>query len=181
MLLACLQVPAALGAEEVPADRQVLILTRALAYDSNLKNRAGKEVTIAVLGKPGHAGSEASAAALTAAFRSLSNVKVQGLAMRTTQVRWEGTAALDSAVGAQGVDVIYVCPGFGGEVAEIIALSRRRQVLTLAASADYVDRGMALGVFPIEGRPTIVVHLAGSRAEGAAFGSDLLKLAKVIR
>jgi hypothetical protein len=36
-------------------------------------------------------------------------------------------------------------------------------------------------VFAVEGKPTIVVNLAASKAEGASFGSDLLRLAKVIR
>jgi hypothetical protein len=36
-------------------------------------------------------------------------------------------------------------------------------------------------VFLISARPTICVNLPASKAEGAAFGSDLLRLAKITR
>ena len=63
----------------------------------------------------------------------------------------------------------------------IFEATRRLKVITMASRQDYVQRGLSLGVFAIDGKPTILVNLAASKAEGAAFGSDLLRLAKVIR
>ena len=60
-------------------------------------------------------------------------------------------------------------------------LTRKRHVITVGSREDYVKRGVSLGVFLASGRPTIMVNLSASRSEGAAFSSDLLRLATVIK
>jgi hypothetical protein len=168
-------------ADDVPPARQVLILTRALAYDGNLKTRAGADLLIAVLGKAGHSASDELAGTMGKAFRGLGNVKVQGLAVRATQMSYKDAAGLAATIEREGIDAIYVCPGLDAELMGIFEATRRLKVVTMASRQDYVQRGLSLGVFALEGKPTIVVNLAASKAEGAAFGSDLLRLAKVIR
>jgi len=165
----------------VAPDRQVLILTRALAYDGNLKSRAGADLLIAVLGRSGNANSEEVASTMTRAFRALGNVKVQGLAVRATSLPYSNATALGAAIENQGIDAMYVCPGLEGDLPAIIDLARKRHVITLGSREDHVKRGVSLGVFAVDAKPTIVVNLAAAKAEGAAFGSDLLRLAKVIR
>ena len=168
-------------AQELPSDRQVLILSRALAYDSNLKSRAGDDLVVGVLGKAGHGPSEDAASTMARAFRSLISVKVQGLPVRTVQLAYTTAGALASALEARGVDVLYLVPGLEDELPAIAELTRRRHVVTMGSRQEQVARGLSLGVFAVEGKPTIVVNLAASKAEGASFGSDLLRLAKVIR
>jgi YfiR/HmsC-like len=182
VLLSALMASArAAPAEEVPPPRQVLILTRALAYDGNLKARAGADLLIAVVGKPGNAASDELAGTMAKAFRGLGNVKVQALAVRATQLAYKDAAGLAAAIEAQGIDALYVCPGLEAELMGIFEATRKLKVITLASRQEYVRRGLSLGVFVIDGKPTILVNLAASKAEGAAFGSDLLRLAKVIR
>ena len=41
------------GQLDVPADRQVLVLSRALSYDNELKRRVGSDILVAVLSKAG--------------------------------------------------------------------------------------------------------------------------------
>ena len=168
-------------ADEVSPARQVLILTRALAYDGNLKTRAGADLLVAVLGKPGNAPSDELASTMGKAFRGLGNVKVQGLAVRATQIAYKDAASLAAVIKSEGIDALYVAPGLDVELMGIVEATRRLKVVSMASRQDYVQRGLSLGVFAIDGKPTIVVNLAASKAEGAAFGSDLLRLAKVIR
>jgi hypothetical protein len=174
-------VSAVLAEAPVAPDRQVLILTRALAYDGNLKTRAGEDLLIAVLGRNGNASSEEVASAMSKAFKSLGNVKVQGLAVRATLLPYTNVTALNTAIESQGIDALYVCPGLEADLPAIIDLARKRQIITLGSREDHVKRGLSLGVFAVDAKPTIVVNLAAAKAEGAAFGSDLLRLAKVIR
>jgi hypothetical protein len=165
----------------VAPDRQVLILTRALAYDGNLKTRAGEDLLIAVLGRNGNATSEDVAMSMTKAFKSLGNVKVQGLPVRAMMWGFTSVNSLNTAVDVQGIDALYITPGMDADLPAIIELARKRQIITLGSREDYVKRGVSLGVFAVDAKPTIVVNLAAAKAEGAAFGSDLLRLAKVIR
>jgi hypothetical protein len=173
--------PARSESSEIPPDRQVPILARALAYDENLRTRAGDELVVAILAKAGSRPSEQAADAVSKAFAGLAGIKVQGLPMRSTRVLYSNAGALSSAIQNQGIDVVYVCPGLDGELAAILEVTKQHHVLSMGAREEYINKGASLGVFFISSKPTICVNLAASKAEGAAFGSDLLRLAKVIR
>lgn len=168
-------------AQDVPAERQVLILTRALAYDDEIKGRAGDDVTVAVVSKPGNPASEAMSAAVAKAFRGIGGIKVQGLSLKIVQVPFASGPALQAAASGQSIDVFYICVGLEADLPAIIETTRKRRAVSIGSREDQVQRGLALGVFQIEGKPTIVVNLPAAKAEGSAFSSDLLRLAKVIK
>ena len=167
--------------QDVPPERQVLILARALSYDDEIKSRAGDDVHVAVVSKPGNGTSEAMAAAMQKAFRGIGTVKVQGLPLRLSTLVYSSGAALASAVSGQRIDVLYICAGLEADLPAIIEVSRKNHALSIGSREDHMVRGLALGVLPVEGKPTIIVNLGAARAEGAAFSSDLLRLAKVIK
>jgi hypothetical protein len=167
-------------AEPLTPEREALILTRALTYDGRLKARAGAQLVVGVIDSASRAGSGVSAG-MTRAFRALSKVKVQGMPLDTETLVYSNAQALAAALQSRGIDVLYVCPGLEAELAAIIEVARQRQVLTVASRPGFVSRGLSLGVFPIDERPTILVNLPASRAEGVEFSSDLLRLAKVQR
>jgi hypothetical protein len=171
----------AIGAEEVAPERQAMILTRALAYDNHLKSRAGDSLVVAVLYKADNSASKTSAEAIHRAWRAMDNVRVQELPMRIILVPWvrgEGTVA---ALAGNGVDVLYVCAGLEGELGVIKELSRRQHLISIGAREDFVQAGLSLGLVLADGKPVLTVNLPASRDEGAAFGSELLRLARVIK
>jgi hypothetical protein len=178
-LLLCSAAPAV--AQEVPPERQVLILTRALAYDDEIKGRAGDDVTIAVLAKAGNSSSEAMGAAMAKAFRGIAGLKVQGVPTKITQLSFSSGPALLAAASSGNVDVLYVCAGLEADLPAIIEVTRKRRTISIGSREEHVQRGLALGVFPLDGKPTIVVNLPAAKAEGSAFSSDLLRLAKVLK
>jgi hypothetical protein len=163
----------------VPVERQALILTRALAYDENLSRRAGDEITVAVLSAKGSTDPNADAA--TKAFRSLGAVKVQGLPVRAIQIPYTNASTLAATIDGEGIDALYLSAPFDGELAALLEITRRKKVISMGSKEEQVNKGAALGVFSVEGKPTIFVNLPSSKSEGAAFSSDLLRLAKVIR
>jgi hypothetical protein len=167
--------------QDVPPERQVLILARALSYDDDIKSRVGDDVHLAIVSKPGNSTSEQMAAVMQKAFRGISSVKVQGLPLRLSALVFSSGSALASAVSSQGIDVLYVCAGLEADLPAIIEVSRKSRALSIGSREDHMVRGLALGVLPVEGKPTIIVNLGAAKAEGAAFSSDLLRLAKVIK
>jgi hypothetical protein len=169
------------GQPDLPPERQVPILTRALAYDENLRSRAGDELVVAILAKAGSKASEQTAEAVGKAFSGLAGIKVQGLPLRSARVNYTSAATLAGAVQKDGIDVIYICPGLDSDLPAILEVARTSHVLSMGSREEYINKGASLGVFLISSKPTICVNLAASKAEGAAFGSDLLRLAKVIR
>jgi hypothetical protein len=166
--------------EAVAPDRQALILTRALAYDGNLKARAGSELVIGVLAKNGNGSADQAADALSKAIKALGPIKVQGLPLRSVRITYSNAANLASGIDNQGVDALYVCPGLEAELGTILDVTKEHHVLSIGSREDHVSRGASLGVFVVDGKPTIYVNLTASKNEGAAFGSDLLRVAKVI-
>lgn len=164
-----------------PFERQVLILVRALAYDRNLKARAGDAVVVAVLGRLDDDASRRESGAVTDALRALGGVKVQGLPLRAARLAWSGAADLEAQVARLGVDAVYVSAGLSEEVQAIREVCRRRKVLSLGGSLGDVRRGLALGAAVADGRSTILVNLPESREGGADLGAELLRLAEVIR
>jgi hypothetical protein len=169
------------GESDVAPERQALILTRALAYDNNLKGRAGDSLGIGIVYKQGVPASESAGEAVLKAFKALENVKVQDLPVKVYGVPYATRASLKPAVSAHGIDVLYICSGLESELDAIKEFSRSQHVLTIGAKQEFLNSGLSLGVFVVDGKNTITVNLAASRDEGAAFGSELLRLAKVIK
>jgi len=173
--------PALAEEEEVLPSRQVVIIMRALAYDENLKIRAGTTINLGILYKKGHARSERMASTMAKAFGALASTQVAGLPITVSRVAYGSAEGLAKALGAAGIDTLYACEGLESEVRAITEVSRKARTLTVGSSQEQVRQGLSLGVFQIEGKTTILLNLPASRQEGAAFAPDLLRLATVIR
>jgi hypothetical protein len=164
----------------VPPAKQAMILLRALAYDMNLPARSGGVVNIAILRKNGNSKSEAMALAMTEAFKALESASVAGLPMRIATLSQGDTKSLDQAIASQGIDTLYVCEGLESEMPAIKAISRRRKVITLASTEQYLLQGLSLGVFAIAGRNVMELNLQASREEGAAFSTEMVGMARIV-
>ena len=167
--------------EEVPPSRQAVIVMRALAYDGNLRVRAGDTIDIVVLYKTGHGRSEQMAATMAKAFGVLASTQVAGLPIAVSRLAYGGAEALGKSIGGAGIDMIYVCDGLDAEVGAIAEVTRRTKTLTVGSRREQVLQGLTLGVFQVDAKTTILLNLQSSRQEGAAFAADLLRLAAVIR
>jgi hypothetical protein len=180
LLVVCL-LPRLSWADQVAPDKQAVILARALAYDDNLRTRAGDSLVVAVIFKAGQGASESAADTMVRAFKAIEGVKVQNLPLRVVKLAYSGKDALHAAVSGQGIDAVYVCPGLESDQGSIREVSRRDHILTIASREDQLNSGLSLGVFAFDGKTTITVNLSASKDEGAAFSSELLRLARVVR
>jgi YfiR/HmsC-like len=175
--------PAARGRQgRVSAEqRQVAMLLRALTYEERLTSRAGLDVHVGIVGREHDVPSDRSVMAMSLAFQALGNVYVQGLPVKTSPLAYQDARAFAALLERRGIDVVYVCPGLERELAQILEITRKRQVLSIGGSQDHVHQGASIGVFPVEGDLTMFVNLAATREEGAAFAPAFLRLARVIR
>jgi hypothetical protein len=162
-------------------DKRAVILVRALSYDANLRDRVGQELILAVLGRKGVPASETCSANMRQGFAALGAPKVAGLPLKTTQLWYTTGEALAAAVTAQGIDVFYHCEGMESDLATVLEVARRHQLLTMSGSEEQVGRGITLGVVFVESRPTLFVNITAARNAGAALSSDLLRVARVVR
>jgi hypothetical protein len=166
---------------ELPYGKQAIFLARVIAYDGQLKERAGAVVNIGVLAKRGDKESERMAEQIAKAFAYLESSTLAGRPVRISRIYFTGREGLDRSVKEVGIDTFYVCSGLEASLADIKHVARTRKVLTVASQEAHLKQGLSLGVFEIDGKNTIIVNLEASREEGVIFGPELLRLATVVR
>jgi hypothetical protein len=161
--------------------REIGLLIRALSYDDALRARAGAEVNVMVLVQGDEPTADRAARAMSEAFGDSPFARRLGLKIVAAPARYSSGDQLAAALGAGGTDVVYIGRGLEPQLPEILEVTRGKKVLSLAGQREYIGKGASLGVFPVDGRPTIFVNLGASRREGAAFAMELLRVAKVTR
>jgi hypothetical protein len=80
----------------------------------------------------------------------------------------------------EGVNLVYVTPMRSLDIGGLGRLLQSRRVLSFTGVPSYVDAGVALGVDTRENRPVILVNLTATKAVGAEFSSQMLRLARVV-
>jgi hypothetical protein len=167
---------------DVPAANQAMLLLRILSFDRNIGDRAGKEVTIAVLAKPGSSESESAQSGIAAALTdAASRTTVSGLPVRVIKLIWGGAARLDSDLAASHVSALYVGPELADALSSLTRISQKHRVLTFSEGVGYVNGGLSIALVRRDNRVAIVVNLPDAKAEGADLDSALLRIAEVVR
>jgi hypothetical protein len=157
------------------------VLIKALSYDDKLLDRAGQEMVVAVLYRPGEEGATAEAEGWHRAFATLTSLRFRGLPFRAVKLPLGNAQRLRKAIQQQGIDALFGLEVTADDLVTIQKVARERKVSTLASREEQVTAGLSLGVFIIDGKNTLMVNLTAARAEGAVFSSTMLKLAKVIK
>jgi hypothetical protein len=155
-------------------ERTVLVLLRTLAYDRALPARVAGELRIGVV-HAGDAASRQEAADVAQILAGLEGTTVAGRALGEP-VAIEG-AAVDPAAP---IGAIVLCRGLSAdELRAVAAVTRERDLSTLALDPGYVGQGATLGVEQRGARLEVVVDVGSAREEGADFDSELLDLARI--
>ncbi|HVR40694.1 MAG TPA: YfiR family protein [Thermoanaerobaculia bacterium] len=171
VLLLVLVATAAQAADvAVPASVQMGIFANIWRLDRNFKPAA--EVTLGIVYQEEFRSSVATRDEVVAAILALH------LPIRFVMINIREAAAL--APHLTNIDVIYITPMRAIDVAAIAKLARTAHVRTITGVPEYVDAGLAVGIGVRKDRPLIIINLNASRAEGAAFSAQLLKLARIV-
>jgi hypothetical protein len=167
------------GAEDVavPIGLQAELLAKVAAYDKNFTERAGDRAQVLILVRPGNADSERVAAHMQTALGGITHVG--GLPHDETLVTWTNGAALAQQCKAKRAAILYITPGFAGDVGDIRAALDGVAVLSVAAVADYVPKGIVLGFDLVSGKPKLLVNLTQAKRQSVAFKAEVLKMMRV--
>lgn len=182
LLAAWLLAPAIARGEEVPVpvNLQADLLYMIAGHDQNLPARAGSEVRVLILVKPGEQASRAAAQFKAAA--AAGKPKVAGLPHSEEIVPFENAAALAEACKARGASIVYLAPGFTG--AEATAIGKALEggnVLTAAAQPGLVNQGVVLGFDLVGGRAKLLVDLTQAAKQRVSFSPEVLGLMAVTK
>lgn len=166
---------------EVPEPLQAVILAKALTFDRTLGARAGDTLVIAVLAQARVPESRRAAELFTGALRTPALATIAGIPVVTVSLSADGPVdELWRRLVDARVDIAYIPPLRGIDVASIAATLRQAAVFGMTGVEAYVAEGIPLGVGMRRGHPILVLNLPAARGVFAEFGAQLLKLAQVI-
>jgi hypothetical protein len=164
----------------LPADTQIPLLLKALTYDRNLERRGGKELVVGVVHDPSNRESAAATDAIATTLYAYQDKLVKKLTLRFYTIEYTGPAEFERITKAKGVSVLYIAPGLDRQIPSLLKTCQELGVTTITGVAEYVQKGVALGVGQVRDRPQVFVHLVSARAEGADFDASLLRIATII-
>jgi hypothetical protein len=159
-----------------------MLVLRILSFDRNVGDRAGKEVTIAVLAKPGSSQSESVQSSIASALTDAAgHTTVSGLPVKIVKLSWGGAAKLESDLAAARASALYVGPELADALSPLSKVAHKNRILTFSEGDGYVNNGVSIALVRRDNRVTVVVNLPGAKAEGADLDSALLRVAEVVR
>lgn len=168
------------GAGIAPGQRALLLL-RVLSYDRNLPTRAGGEVRVAVVYRPGAGASERERDALVAAGGELAGrVVVGGRPVHFEPVPFEDGPAFRARLARLRPAALYVCGGLEAEVPDLARAAAEQAALSLCGDRAGLRRGLAVGLVDRGERAGIAVNPRAAAAQGADLDSALLSVAERI-
>jgi hypothetical protein len=162
----------------VPIEVQLPLLLKILTFDRTLAASAQDSLVVGVVFQSHYrtsAGVADEVCRILAAGRNPNAARV----LRVVTIDLDESGALDATLLREGVQVLYVTPLRAVATSAVAAATRERQVISLTGVIRYVEEGLAVGLDANGERPQIVINLAASKAEGAAFAGQLLKLARL--
>lgn len=173
---------ARLGAADMtlPAETQIPLLLKALTYDRNLERKGGKELVVGIVHDPSNRESATATDAIATALYRFQNTTVKKLPLRFYTIEYTGAAEFERIAKAKGISVLYIAPGLDRHIASLLKVCRELGVTTITGVAEYMQKGVALGVGQVRDRPQVFVHLVSARSEGADFDASLLRIATII-
>ena len=87
---------------------------------------------------------------------------------------------LNDYLASHRVDCVYLTPFRAVNIETLDGILTKNKVLSFSTVPDYVYDGICFGLDVKGERPNILINLPVSRAVGAEFSSQLLKMSKVI-
>lgn len=174
VMMATLLVGGSLRAGEplVPASVQLAVFAKVWTLDRNFPE--GGDVRMTLLYQGHYRDSVAMRDEIALAAPAVPGLLCTFIDLDTDE------SSLDRLLKPADVQVIYVAPLRGFDVARITRLARSRHLRTVTGVPEYVSQGVALGLMVRKDRPLILVNLDAARAEGSEFSSQLLKLTRIV-
>jgi hypothetical protein len=172
LLTAFLALPAAAVEPTVPPQVQAAIISKLWQFDRNFVQH--NPLTLAVLYETKFRISFVAAHDLCHEFEA-AHLPVRCVLIDIS----DDAVAIDHLI-PPGVDAAYVAPLRAVNVEALFVTLRARRIRTVTAVNEYVLAGSAVGLSLRGDHAEIVVNLRASRAEGADFSSQLLRLARIV-
>jgi hypothetical protein len=165
----------------VPVDLQMTLILKVLTYDRQLLQRAKSGLKVGILYSSSDPLSVQAKDDVQRILQQLADKTIRTLPIRFTAIEFTTLADLQAGIVANGINVLYVTPGNSGNLDRVLQVSQSQRIITTTGVADYVEKGVAVGISLRQDKPHILINLASARSEGSEFDASLLRIATVVR
>ena len=163
-------------------NRSVILLTKALSYDRNLRDRAGSDIVIAVVEAPGPATDDPRPQLVHRRLLALEGVTIQGAQIRAVLLEGATVESIQRGLDQHHVDVLILASHhLDAELEAVAATAEARHILTASIVPDHVRRALTLGVDTEGPKIRLLINRTAAKREGAKFSGELLQIAEVIQ
>lgn len=163
---------------DVPVQVHVPILLKVISFDRQLRSRSAREVVVGVV-MQGRNRASAVAGAAAAEIFATPGTTVDGLPVRVVVVDLDHQS-IRQVLAQSSLTHLYVSPLRAIDISDLASRARAAGIVTMTGIPEYLERGLSVGVGLRGGRPRILVNVGASRAAGAEFSAELLKLADLV-
>ena len=176
-----LVVPADAEAIPVPADLQVPLILKVLAFDRNFDKRGWTVLRIGIVFVASDPASAKVRSDIVEVFHRLSDKTLRNLPIDYTAVEYTSDAQIEGVVKARQFAMLYIAPGNARNLQKLLQVCQDQHIITTTGVPAYVEKGVAIGIGVRQDRPEIVINLRSMRSAGSEFDASLLQAARVIR
>lgn len=164
----------------VPIKVQYPLFLKILTFDRELEKRSDKEIVIGIVYQGKYNKSVMAMKEMAEVIESSSIKEIKEMSIQYVPINLDKQNLTAVAKGS-GINLLYITPLRAYELQDILKISRQNQWLTMSGVADYVEKGLSVGLTLKGKKPQILINIKASREEGANFNSQLLKLARIVR
>ncbi len=177
----CLGVATRSAAQDmpVPVEVQIPLLLKILSFDRALATSPSDPLVVGVVFQGRNRSSSEIGAEVRGQLIAGGRAPGAGRAIRVVPIDLDVISDIRAVLLRDSVRVLYVAPLRAVAISTVAAATRERLVRTFTGIPNYVEQGLSVGIDVNGVRPQIVINLLASRAEGALFSADLLKLARI--
>ena len=161
---------------EVPISSQAKLLLKVLSYDTNLAERSGGGIHIAVIHKEG-----VDASTIVSAFLSAGKDKVAGLSVSAQAVPFISVQKLLEIVDKHSFNTLYVHPSTIAALSSIQQVARGKKIVSIGGSKALVEQGVSLGVYMKKDVPRLVVNERSAKVEGLDLKPAIRLISTIIK
>lgn len=161
-----------ISAMDVPANIQVPLLYKVLNFQKNIQTIKGDTIKIAIVFNDADDESVKVKDDLMTAFAATSSKKIKSRKCKVTPVGADADLSM--------FHVVYFTLGNDTELEAMLELCRPNNILTVTGLADYVNKGVILGLCSENNKPKLFINKKAAQLSKVSFSATLLSLARLI-
>jgi hypothetical protein len=181
VLLLALPAQVAVADSYLAIDYQVPLILKLLTYENTLMSLHEQTIEMGILYRPRDSESKRAFEQFRKEMSLYSDRTIHDRRLILVPLGVAQADSVGTIIRRSGVDVVYVGPGFEGDLGAIKVATRRGKVLSVTGVPAYVEQGLCVAAVRRGDQAGITLNLEASREEGRDWNASLLQLCRIIR